>query len=85
MALITKEQFEENLKNEFDNISTNELKSFMVSMVDIFKLDEKFNEEMFTFKVWKSAWDLKKLSFKQWKCLNAYKSEQTKNETFKSF
>lgn len=85
MALITKEQFEENLKNEFDNCSAEEMKAFMVSMVDVFKLDDKFNKEIFPFKVFCSAMDAKKISFKQWKCLQAYKAEQTKNETFKSF
>lgn len=85
MALITKEQFEENLKNEFDNTSVDELKQFMVSMADVFKLDESFNKEIFPFKVWCSAMDAKKISFKQWKCLQAYKSDQIKNETFKSF
>jgi|LakMenEpi03Aug12_release.lakeMendotaPanAssembly.Ray.scaffolds.fasta_scaffold2382035_1 hypothetical protein len=92
MALISKEEFEEILKNEFENTSAETFKELMVSLIDIFKLDENlrnkdgsFNKESFVFQVWENAWCNKKLSFKQWKCLKAYKVKQTKNEIFKSF
>jgi hypothetical protein len=44
MALITKEQFEEDLKNKFDNCSAEEMKAFAKQFHKKFK-DEMIQEQ----------------------------------------
>lgn len=78
---LTPEQFEEQLKIKFDNLTADEFNNLCVTTNN----NLKSKENNFILEVLKSVWKVKQISFKQWKALNSFNSEVEKSRNKKSF
>jgi hypothetical protein len=86
MALLTLEQFEQNLFNEFNNLTEDEFYFLIASVTYVLdKTSAEGNKIEFIKSIKNTCEQSKNISFKQWKALKAFISEYKKDKVRKQF